>query len=55
MKNISMINNLNDKRVVFVENKKNMGSAGSRNVGIKKSTGNYITFLEKAELFFHFS
>ena len=50
-KNISMIKSLNDKRVILVKNKKNMGSAGSRNIGINKSTGSYITFLDDDDVY----
>lgn len=46
-KNIqSMIAEINDNRIVYVKNEKNIGSAKSRNNGIKKSKGEYITFLD---------
>lgn len=33
-----------DKRVIFLENKKNLGAAKSRNKGIKISSGKYVAF-----------
>lgn len=37
---------LNDKRIVYLQNKKNMGSTATRNKGIFASSGKYITFLD---------
>jgi len=35
-----------DKRFIFIQNKKRLGIAGSRNIGISKSNGKYVAFLE---------
>ena len=35
-----------DKRIKLIDNKKNLGVATSRNIGIEKSKGNYIAFLD---------
>lgn len=37
---------LSDKRIVYIENERNLGGALSRNVGIKEASGQYITFLD---------
>jgi glycosyltransferase involved in cell wall biosynthesis len=37
---------LKDKRIKYFKEKKNLGGSEARNIGIKKSTGNYITFLD---------
>ncbi|MGL5649961.1 MAG: glycosyltransferase family 2 protein [Clostridium sp.] len=43
----SVINEYNfDKRIKYIQNKKNIGGALSRNVGIQNSKGRYITFLD---------
>ena len=40
------IKSIEDKNIVYVKNKVNMGGALARNEGIKKATGKYITFLD---------
>lgn len=35
-----------DKRIVYIQNKENLGGALSRNVGIQNSKGRYIAFLD---------
>lgn len=35
-----------DDRVIFIQNKENMGVAESRNVGIRRARGKYIAFLD---------
>ena len=35
-----------DKRVRYIQNEKNLGGAGARNVGIEASKGEYIAFLD---------
>lgn len=37
---------LNDDRIKYIENEKNMGGALARNIGIFASQGDYITFLD---------
>lgn len=39
-----------DKRIILIDNKRNLGAAESRNVGIKKSTGKYLCFLDADDL-----
>ena len=36
----------NLKKLIIIENKKNLGAAKSRNIGISKSKGKYIAFLD---------
>ena len=40
------IKSLKNKKIVYIKNEKNMGGALARNEGIKKATGDYITFLD---------
>lgn len=37
---------LNNPKVVYVQNEQNLGGAGARNVGIEHASGEYITFLD---------
>lgn len=41
----------NNVRVLYIKNEKNLGGALSRNEGILKSTGNYITFLDDDDIY----
>ena len=41
-----ILNEINDTRIIYIKNTENMGSAKSRNHGIEKSKGKYITFLD---------
>ena len=40
------ISELNSDKIVYVQNKENLGGAVSRNVGIENASGEYITFLD---------
>ena len=53
-KSKSIINNIRvfDKRIKFIENKKNMGTLYSRCIGALFSQGNYILSLDNDDLFF---
>lgn len=37
--------------IIYVKNKNNKGSAETRNIGIKKATGEYVTFLDDDDLY----
>ncbi|MGM0938213.1 MAG: glycosyltransferase family 2 protein [Pseudomonadota bacterium] len=45
-----IILSLNDHRVVYIENEKNLGVAESRNKGLKLANGTYIAFLDSDDL-----
>ena len=53
LKNLNFIKKICkiDKRIKLIINKKNIGAGYSRNVGIKISTGDFITFLDSDDLF----
>lgn len=42
----NLVKRLSDNRIVYIQNNNNLGGAGSRNEGIKKANGEYITFLD---------
>lgn len=47
---ISIIKNINDKRIILLENQENSGAAVSRNYGLRKANGKYIAFLDSDDL-----
>lgn len=46
-----MVENLAEERLVYIQNKQNLGGAGARNEGIKRAKGNYVTFLDDDDLY----
>ena len=45
-----IVSSFNDKRIIFIQNKKNRGAAYCRNLAISKATGDYIAFLDGDDL-----
>ena len=41
-----------DKRIHYIQNPKNLGGAGARNVGIEASKGEYIAFLDDDDVYY---
>lgn len=46
------IKEFNDERIIYIKNEINLGGAISRNVGIKKACGKYISFLDDDDEYF---
>ena len=46
-----IIEDINDSRILYIQNAKNLGGSLSRNVGIFKAKGEYITFLDDDDLY----
>lgn len=40
-----------DERIIYIKNKVNLGGSESRNIGINKSSGKYITFLDDDDVY----
>lgn len=49
--NEKLINSINDNRIRYIQNEKNIGSAASRNKAIWLAKGEYITFLDDDDLY----
>lgn len=47
----SLINKLDDSRIIYHKNKQNIGGAKSRNKGIHIANGQYISFLDDDDIF----
>lgn len=41
-----VINSFNDNRIKYIVNENNLGLAGSRNVGLKNVTGDWVSFID---------
>ncbi len=44
---------IDDQRIIVIENTKNLGQSYSRNIGIQKATGEYIYFLDSDDFIEH--
>jgi len=40
-----------EKKITIIQNKKNLGQGASRNIGIRESSGDYISFLDDDDIF----
>lgn len=49
-RSIEFIKNYNDPRIILIQNKKNMGIAMTRNIGIRNAQGKYIAFLDDDDI-----
>jgi len=47
----ALVSELNDNRIVYLQNKSNLGGAGARNEGINAATGEYVTFLDDDDMY----
>lgn len=45
------LESLKDDRILYIKNEKNLGGALARNEGIKRATGDYITFLDDDDMY----
>lgn len=46
-----VIDNFNDPRIKYFQNEKNLDLAGTRNVALRKSNGNYLCLLDDDDIF----
>jgi glycosyltransferase involved in cell wall biosynthesis len=46
-----VVQSFHDDRIIYIKNEKNKGANFSRNVGLKKATGTYISFLDDDDYF----
>ena len=46
------VNKIEDKRVIYIKLEKNSGGSNARNIGIKNSTGKYISFQDSDDIFY---
>ena len=50
-----ILNSFGDNRIKYFSNDKNIGLAGSRNVGLKNSTGDYICLLDDDDIYLKYA
>jgi glycosyltransferase involved in cell wall biosynthesis len=50
-----VVDKFNDPRIKYFQNEKNLGLAGTRNVGLKNSSGEYICFLDDDDILYSLS
>ena len=50
-----IVDELNDPRIKYFQNEKNKGLAGTRNVGLKNSTGDYICLLDDDDIYLKYA
>lgn len=51
-KTANFIKDINDKRILLINLKKNLGVSAAKNIGIKNATGKLITFLDIDDIYF---
>ena len=42
----TIVNSINDNRLIYIKHNKNKGASAARNTGIKNTYGDYIAFLD---------
>lgn len=50
-----VINALNDKRIIALRNEKNVGLAATRNVGLKRATGDWICLCDDDDIYLQYA
>ena len=47
----SLVADLNSDKIIYLQNRENLGGAGARNEGVRVATGQYVTFLDDDDLY----
>lgn len=50
-----IVDKFNDSRIKYFQNEKNLGLAGTRNVALRHSTGNYISLLDDDDIYLQYA